>query len=76
MCSFRRTRHKSTKTIEGFGGKRVLDILFKGELCQKHSKFRLQFCLCVLRRNSSEVRVTSGQKPSAKIIYIDLIYSI
>ena len=34
--------------IEGFGGKRALGILRKIELCQKHSKFRMQFCLGVL----------------------------
>ena len=33
--------------IEGFGGKRVLGILRKIVLCQKHSKFRRQFCLHV-----------------------------
>ena len=39
----------ASKTItEGFGGKRVLGILRKIELCQKHSKFRMQFCLGVL----------------------------
>ena len=31
--------------IEGFGGKRVLGFLLKSELCQKRSKFRMQFCL-------------------------------
>ena len=36
-----------TKTIEGFGGKRAL-VLHKIELCQKRSKFRMQFCLYVL----------------------------
>ena len=34
--------------IEGFGGKRALGILRKIELCQKRSKFRMQFCLGVL----------------------------
>ena len=34
--------------IEGFGGKRALGILCKIELCQKRSKFRMQFCLGVL----------------------------
>ena len=34
--------------IEGFRGKRALGILRKIELCQKHSKFRMQFCLGVL----------------------------
>ena len=34
--------------IEGFGGKRALGILRKIELCQKRSKFRIQFCLGVL----------------------------
>ena len=34
--------------IEGFGGKRAVGILRKIELCQKHSKFRMQFCLGVL----------------------------
>ena len=36
------------KVIEGFGGKRALGILLKIELCQKHSKFPMQFCLGVL----------------------------
>ena len=40
--------HKSTKAIEGFDGKRALGILLKSELCQKCSKFRLQFCLGAL----------------------------
>ena len=31
--------------IEGFGGKRALGFLLKSELCQKRSKFRMQFCL-------------------------------
>ena len=35
-------------SIEGFGGKRALAILRKIELCQKRSKFRMQFCLGVL----------------------------
>ena len=34
-------------TIEGFGGKRALGFLLKTELCQKRSKFRMQFCLRV-----------------------------
>ena len=33
--------------IEGFGGKRALGFLLKSELCQKRSKFRMQFCLHV-----------------------------
>ena len=32
-------------TFEGFGGKRALGFLLKSELCQKCSKFRMQFCL-------------------------------
>ena len=32
---------------EGFGGKRALGFLLKSELCQKRSKFRMQFCLRV-----------------------------
>ena len=36
------------RLIEGFGGKRALGILGKIELCQKRSKFRMQFCLGVL----------------------------
>ena len=36
-----------TKTIERFGGKRALGFLLKSELCQKRSKFRMQFCLRV-----------------------------
>ena len=35
-------------TFEGFGGKRAVGILRKIELCQKRSKFRMQFCLGVL----------------------------
>ena len=38
---------QSIVTIEGFGGKRALGFLLKSELCQKHSKFRMQFCLRV-----------------------------
>ena len=34
--------------IEGFSGKRALGILRKIELCQKRSKFHMQFCLGVL----------------------------
>ena len=34
-------------TIEGFGGKRALGFLLKSELCQKRSKFCMQFCLRV-----------------------------
>ena len=34
--------------IEGFGGKRALGFLLKSELCQKRSKFRMQFCLGAL----------------------------
>ena len=34
--------------IKGFGGKRALGILRKIELCQKRSKFRMQFFLGVL----------------------------
>ena len=37
----------STLIIEGFGGKRALGFLLKSELCQKRSKFRMQFCLRV-----------------------------
>ena len=33
--------------FEGFGGKRALGFLLKSELCQKRSKFRMQFCLHV-----------------------------
>ena len=36
-----------TGIIEGFGGKRALGFLLKSELCQKRSKFRMQFCLRV-----------------------------
>ena len=36
------------RQTEGFGGKRELGILLKIELCQKHSRFRMQFCLGVL----------------------------
>ena len=35
-------------SIEGFGGKRALGFLLKSELCQKRSKFRMQFCLGTL----------------------------
>ena len=31
--------------IEGFGGKRALELLLNSELCQKCSKFCMQFCL-------------------------------
>ena len=34
--------------FSGFGGKRAVGILRKIELCQKRSKFRMQFCLGVL----------------------------
>ena len=34
--------------IEGFGGKRALGFLLKIELCQKRSKFHMQFCLGAL----------------------------
>ena len=37
----------SVGNIEGFGGKRALGFLLKSELCQKRSKFRMQFCLRV-----------------------------
>ena len=33
--------------IERFGGKRALGFLLKSELCQKRSKFCMQFCLHV-----------------------------
>ena len=36
-------------SFKGFGGKRALGILRKIELCQKRFKFRMQFCLGVLR---------------------------
>ena len=36
-----------TEVIEGSGGKRALGFLLKSELCQKRSKFRMQFCLRV-----------------------------
>ena len=36
-----------TIIIEGFGGKRALGFLLKSELCQKRSKFRMQFCFLV-----------------------------
>ena len=39
--------YKSRSPIERFGGKRVLAFLLKSELCQKRSKFRMQFCLRV-----------------------------
>ena len=34
--------------IEGFGGKRALGFSLKSELCQKRSKFGMQFCLGAL----------------------------
>ena len=34
--------------IKGFGGKRALGFLLKSELCQKRSKFYMQFCLDAL----------------------------
>ena len=36
--------------IEGFGEKRALGILLKTELCQKHSKSCMQFCLGALNK--------------------------
>ena len=36
------------KQYAGFGGKRALGILLKVELCQKGSKFHMQFCLGAL----------------------------
>ena len=39
---------ESNVIFEEFGGKRALGILRKIELCQKRSKFRMQFCLGVL----------------------------
>ena len=36
------------KIIEGFGGKRALGFSFKSELCQKRSKFGMQFCFGAL----------------------------
>ena len=38
--------YRLEKQIEGFSGKRALGFLLKSELCQKRSKFRMQFCLC------------------------------
>ena len=38
---------RQKRSIEGFGGKRALGFLLKSELCQKRSKFRMQFCLRV-----------------------------
>ena len=35
-------------SIEGFGGKRALGFSLKSELCQKRSKFGMQFCLGAL----------------------------
>jgi len=31
------------RLFEGLGGKRASGVLIKSELCQKHSKFRMQF---------------------------------
>ena len=42
------TKFEVDNVIEGFGGKRALCILLKTELCQKRSKFGMQFCLHVL----------------------------
>ena len=42
--------------IEGFGGKRALGFLLKTELCQKRSKFCMQFCL---RRSNNVLHVFS-----------------
>ena len=39
---------KKDLIFEGFGGKRALGFLLKSELCQKRSKFRMQFCLGAL----------------------------
>ena len=47
----KRERHVLTlsqKQIEGFSGKRALGFLPISELCQKRSKFRMQFCLGML----------------------------
>ena len=33
---------------EGFGGKRALGFLLKSEICQKRSKFCMEFCLGAL----------------------------
>ena len=40
----------SLAEIEGFGEKRALGILLKTELCQKHSKSCMQFCLGALNK--------------------------
>ena len=40
-------KHVGKLAIEGFGGKRALGFLLKSELCQKRSKFCMQFCLRV-----------------------------
>ena len=47
-AKFRNSVCTGLSLIEGFGGKRAVGILRKIELCQKHSKFRMQFCLGVL----------------------------
>ena len=39
------TPYHRSRIDEGFGGKRALGFLLKCELCQKRSKFRMQFCL-------------------------------
>ena len=44
---FNRHLQRTGITIKGFGGKRALGFLLKSELCQKRSKFRMQFCLRV-----------------------------
>ena len=38
---------ENKRIYERFGGKRALGFLLKSELCQKRSKFRMQFCLRV-----------------------------
>ena len=43
----RRGENDNKVLIEGFGGKRALGFLLKSELCQKRSKFCMQFCLRV-----------------------------
>ena len=45
VIKFKKDNHG--RLIEGFGGKRALGFLLKSELCQKRSKFRMQFCLRV-----------------------------
>ena len=60
---FKTEAHQDKLTIEGFGGKRALGFLLKSELCQKRSKFRMQFCLHIFPREfSGDLLLNEKQK--------------